>query len=322
MRFTILLLVALSLSTSILLLPMLPHHNPRPPPPNPFASASSAWIPPTSLRSPRSSMIPRPTGDLPAFAWSRPFPAAVRISSRAETRVEEYTKAVAEMGVEIVDSIPALLEKVDVVLLESVDGRPHLDRRPVFAAGKPVFIDKPLAGSLADAIAIAELAKKSKMPVVSSSSLRFGPGIAAMRNDPQARRHLGCDAWSPCTLEQTRPRSLLVRHSRRRNALHRHGPRLRKRDRRSTDDTTSSPAYGKTAASGRSAACARKTRLRRDRLRHQGHRPLRHSTAISRCSSKSRSSSRPQAPGRTEETLEIFAFMEAADESKRQGGGR
>jgi len=30
------------------------------------------------------------------------------------------------MGVEIVDSIPKLLEKVDVVLLESVDGRIHL----------------------------------------------------------------------------------------------------------------------------------------------------------------------------------------------------
>ena len=42
----------------------------------------------------------------------------------------------------------------------SMAGRTSSRRRPVFKAGKPVFIDKPLAGSLADAIAIDELAKK------------------------------------------------------------------------------------------------------------------------------------------------------------------
>jgi hypothetical protein len=36
------------------------------------------------------------------------------------------------MDVEIVDSIDALLERVDVVLLESLDGRKHLEQiRPV-----------------------------------------------------------------------------------------------------------------------------------------------------------------------------------------------
>ena len=47
-----------------------------------------------------------------------------------------------------------------MVLLESVDGRPHLEQaRPVFKARKPVFIDKPVAGTLADAIAIYDLAR-------------------------------------------------------------------------------------------------------------------------------------------------------------------
>ena len=65
----------------------------------------------------------------------------------------------------IVGSIDELLAREDVVLHESVDGRPHLAQaRPVFQARKPVFIDKPVAGSLADAIAIFELAKKTNTP--------------------------------------------------------------------------------------------------------------------------------------------------------------
>ncbi len=67
------------------------------------------------------------------------------------------------MGVEIVPSIEELLKRVDVVLLESVDGRPHLEQaRPVIAAKKPLFIDKPMAGSLADVLVIFDLAKKSE----------------------------------------------------------------------------------------------------------------------------------------------------------------
>ena len=70
------------------------------------------------------------------------------------------------MGVEIVDSIDELLKRVDVVLLESVDGRPHLAQaRPVIAAGKPLFIDKPMAASLADAMQIFRLAKEKNVAV-------------------------------------------------------------------------------------------------------------------------------------------------------------
>ena len=121
-------------------------------------------------------------------------------------RVPQYTEKVKARGVEIVDSIPALLERVDVVLLESVDGRPHLEQaRPVFEAKKPVFIDKPLAGTLADGIAIAELGKKHGVPWFSASSLRFSPGIASMRSDPRIGDVRGCDTWSPCALNEHHP---------------------------------------------------------------------------------------------------------------------
>ena len=54
-------------------------------------------------------------------------------------RVEKFTNQLRDKhGLEIVDSIEELLEKVDGILLESVDGRPHLEQaKPVIAAGKP-----------------------------------------------------------------------------------------------------------------------------------------------------------------------------------------
>jgi hypothetical protein len=93
------------------------------------------------------------------------------------SRVEGYTKELVEKyGVKLYDSIEALAQNVDAILIESVDGRPHLDQfRRTLAAKKPVFIDKPLGGSLKDALEIVRLAKESGVPIFSSSSLRYGP---------------------------------------------------------------------------------------------------------------------------------------------------
>jgi predicted dehydrogenase len=111
------------------------------------------------------------------------------------------------MGVELVDSIEALLPKVDAVMLLSIDGRPHLAQaKPVFAAHKPMFIDKPVAASLADIVRIFDLAQKSGTPCFSNSSLRYSPGIAGMRDDPRVGRVLGCDAYSSnAPLEPSHP---------------------------------------------------------------------------------------------------------------------
>src|SRR5262249_20348878 len=68
-----------------------------------------------------------------------------------------------------------------------------------------VFIDKPVAGSLADAIAIFELAAINKTPCFSSSSLRFSPGVRALRENPKLGKVLGCAAWGPCSLEPHHP---------------------------------------------------------------------------------------------------------------------
>jgi predicted dehydrogenase len=123
------------------------------------------------------------------------------------SRVDNYTRQLRdEFGLEIVESIEELCTKVDGVLLESVDGRPHLAQaRPVIAAKKPLFIDKPMAGSLADVIEIFRLAKENNVPCWSSSSLRFGPGVLGMRDCDEIGEVLGCDAFSPCSLEEHHP---------------------------------------------------------------------------------------------------------------------
>jgi predicted dehydrogenase len=149
---------------------------------------------------------PKPHAGLENLKIVAAYPGGSKDLPASANRVEGYTKQVKEMGVEIVDTIPALLEKVDVVLLESVDGRPHLEQvKPVFEAHKPVFIDKPLAGSLADGIAIAELGKKTNTPWFSASSLRYSPSIASMAHSEEAGDVLGCVAWSPCEINKTHP---------------------------------------------------------------------------------------------------------------------
>jgi hypothetical protein len=99
-----------------------------------------------------------------------------------------------------------LLSKVDVVLLESLDGRVHLEQaRPVIAAHKPLFIDKPLAATLEDAREIARLASAAGVPWFSSSSLRFGAIGAAMTKLPGIS---GAATWGPGPFEEHHPLEL------------------------------------------------------------------------------------------------------------------
>src|SRR5688572_10337862 len=144
----------------------------------------------------RCGIIGTDTSHVPAFTdqfnkkhpeWRIKVVAAFKGGSpdlpTSADRVENFAKTINEKyGVEIVDSIDDLLAKVDVVLLESVDGRPHLAQvTPVFKAGKRVFIDKPLAASLEDARKIVQLSKETGTPFFSSSSYRFQKDTATLR---------------------------------------------------------------------------------------------------------------------------------------------
>ena len=254
------------------------------------------------------------------------FPGGSPDIPSSANRVEMFTKQIRDMDVEIVNSIPALLEKVDVILLESVDGRPHLEQaRPVIKAGKPLFIDKPLAGSLADCIAIAELAKKHNVPWFSSSSTRFSPGFLSMRDGKNDKigQVVGCAAWSPCALEEHHPDLFWYGIHGVEILFTIMGPGIETVSRTQTTGTElvvgtwkdgrvgtfrgirlpgegdyGAVVFGKTGIAGAG--------------KYGGYEPL--VTEIARFFKTGKP---PVAP---EETLEIFAFMEAADESKRQGG--
>jgi hypothetical protein len=109
-------------------------------------------------------------------------------------RVDEFAAEIQnKWNVTIVPSIADLCPAVDGILLESVDGRPHLAQfREAAKCGKPVFIDKPLAATLADARAIADLAAKANIPWFSASALRFSE-VESMQNQDVT----GAMVWAP-----------------------------------------------------------------------------------------------------------------------------
>ena len=300
-----------------------------------LCSAASAQAPKTI----RAGMIGLDTSHVPAFTkifnGDKPIEdvAGIKVVAgypggtdlpASHDRVERFTEQVRGMGVEIVDSIPKLLEKVDVVLLESVDGRIHLaEAAPVIKAKKPLWIDKPVAGSLADAIVIYELAKKYEVPVFSSSSLRFGPGIQKLRKDEQVGEILGASTWGPCSYSTGTPDMFFY-------GIHGIEPlytllgtgceTVSRVQAPGTDFVTGVWKDGRVGTyrgirKGASAAGAMAygTKGIASAEKGGGYEDL--------CREIGRFFKTGKSPVAAEETIEIFAFMEAADESKRQGGG-
>jgi predicted dehydrogenase len=122
------------------------------------------------------------------------------------SRVDQFSRTLQEKyQVTFCDSIDQLCQRVDAVLLESVDGRPHLDQaRPVLLARKPLFIDKPIAGSLRDVIQIFKLAEAQRAPVFSSSALRFATNTQAI-HEGSLGKVLFAETYGPCELEPHHP---------------------------------------------------------------------------------------------------------------------
>ena len=265
---------------------------------------------------------PKATGDLAGIKVVVGYPGGTDIPASRD-RVKGFTEQLRGMGIEIVDTIPKLLEKVDVVLIESVDGRIHLEEAtPVIKAGKPLFIDKPVAGSLADAIAIYELAKKHNVPCFSSSSLRFSPSIQELLKNENVGEIAGAITWGSCSYQEGTPDMFFY-------GIHGIEPlyvlmgtgcesvtRVQTKD---TDLVTGLWKDGRVGtyrgirrnkADFGAVAFGTKGIVHAERA--GGYEEL--------CREIGRFFNTGKTPVTPEETIEIFAFMEAADESKRQGG--
>lgn len=113
-------------------------------------------------------------------------------------RIPKFTEDIKNLGVEIVSSLEKLLKNVDFVLLETNDGNKHLTQAEIILkAKKPLFIDKPIANSYEDALKIFELAESYQTPVFSTSSLRYISGIREI----DKKTVLGADVYSPAYTE-------------------------------------------------------------------------------------------------------------------------
>ncbi len=247
------------------------------------------------------------------------YPYGSREIESSSSRIPGYIEDVKKMDVKIADSIADLLRQVDVVLLETNDGRLHLEQViPVLKAGKRVFIDKPIAASLKDTLAIFEASKKYNVPLFSASSLRYIKGVEGL----DKKKVVGADAYSPASLEKTHPDLFWYGIHGVESLFTVMGTGCKQVTRVHTDGTdvvvgvweggrvgtfrgtrTGKAGYGGTIYT---------TDGNITMGPHTGYDPL-----LEDIIEYFETGKMPVTP---EETIEIFAFMEAADESKRQGG--
>jgi predicted dehydrogenase len=259
---------------------------------------------------------PKAEGVLAEVEVVAAYPNGVPDNPASWGRVGKYTEQIRNMGIRICDSIPELLQHVDVVLLETVDGRPHLEQaRPVIEARKRMFIDKPMAASLADVLEIFRLAREAGVPVWSSSSLRFSSGFQAARRGETFGRVLRCVAWSPMHIDERHPDLFWYGIHGVETLFTIMGPGC---------ESVERPEHGKVIGRWKDGrigifeerkgygAEVEGTRGSGSAGEYEGYKPL----VIEIC----KFFKTGIVPVDEAETIEIFAFMEAADESKRRGG--
>jgi len=239
-------------------------------------------------------------------------------------RIDQFTrKLVDEYDVELTETIEALCRRVDGILLMSVDGRTHLEQvKPVIAAGKPVFVDKPMADSLAEVIEIFRLAQKNNVPCWSSSSLRFSPPIAEMAHSEAIGEVMGCEAYSPCTLEEHHPDLYWYGIHGVETLFTIMGPGCGTVRRTSTEGTDLVTGVWKDGRIG-SFRGIRQGKRGYGAMVYgsKGNRPSGQFTGYEGlCKEIIRFFKTKKPPISPEETIEIYAFMTAADESKKQDG--
>jgi predicted dehydrogenase len=266
---------------------------------------------------------PKNDGDLAGFKVVAAFPGGTDIPD-SKDRVGKFTDQIRnKWNVEIVGSIEELLPKVDVVLLESVDGRPHLAQAtPVLKAKKKIFIDKPIAGSLADVLKLFELAKETGTPMFSSSSLRFYANFRNLKKESKVGNIHGCLVYGACSLEPHHPDLFWYGVHGIETIYTIMGPGCKSVARvhaKDTDIVTGTWADGRVATfrgirpkSPPYGAVIFGEKGVEPIVGSGTYKPL-----VIEIAKFFRTGVPPVA---SEETIEMFAFMEAADESKRQGG--
>jgi hypothetical protein len=149
---------------------------------------------------------PAAKGHVPGGKVVAAFKGGSKDVQSSWSRVDQFAATLQEnYGLTFYDTIEDLCAHVDAILLESVDGRPHLAQAmPVLLAHKRLFIDKPMAGSLREAVQIFRMAKEQGTPVFSSSALRFGTNTQAIHHGSLGKIKFA-ETYGPCELEPHHP---------------------------------------------------------------------------------------------------------------------
>jgi len=122
----------------------------------------------------------------------------------SEKQLQNFTDTIKGQGVEFVCSIKKLVKMVDAVMLLTNDGRPHLKEiLPVLKAGKPVYVDKPLAATLTDVVAIFKVSRKYKVPMFSCSPLRYVKEAQDIREGKVVGKVLGANTYGPAPIQKS-----------------------------------------------------------------------------------------------------------------------
>lgn len=122
-------------------------------------------------------------------------------------RIPGFTEKMKEYGVPLVDEPEEMIDRVDAVMIESVDGSVHYERaKPFIEAGLPTFVDKPFTCSLEEAKELFEMADKNSVPLFSSSSLRYSLAVQELKEQQeQLGKVVGAEAYSPASLHPRNP---------------------------------------------------------------------------------------------------------------------
>jgi virulence factor len=127
-------------------------------------------------------------------------------SKLSPERIPGYAEQMKKYGVPLVDKPADLIGKVDGMLIEAVDGSVHWERaKPFLEAGIPCFVDKPFACSVADAKKLIDLAAAKKVPIYSTSALRFAPEVTGYLADTKRPKLTGVAVHGPAPEHERNP---------------------------------------------------------------------------------------------------------------------
>lgn len=126
------------------------------------------------------------------YVWDKGF--------RKPEEVDWFVKRFGLTGK--VDDISEMVDNVDVGFIQACNWEKHLDlAMPFINKGKPVFIDKPIVGSVSDITRLRELVKNGAK-IMGSSSARYAEEVQKFLSEPVETRGEVVSIYGTCGIDE------------------------------------------------------------------------------------------------------------------------